>query len=227
MDGTSVIDLAGDQRDELMVRALTLIHRFGKDLFWIRSLARRLERPGLGGTWAKKDVGAICQLIEEMAASISDLLDASSGRPITPQSGVPLAEVVESAQRSAARNHPEIEISCCPRLFDVESTVDRRLEGALVDILDNAARASGGIGLVRISALAPPDVGLQVQDWGAGMSKVTLASCRTHGFTTWPDGEGHGIGLTVAAQTVEATGGQLEIDSVLGVGTRLRVVLAR
>ncbi len=60
---------------------------------------------------------------------------------------------------------------------------------------------------------------LRVEDTGHGMSKEDLERCTRLFFTTKPFGSG--IGLALCREVAVEAGGQLEIDSSLGVGTRV------
>ncbi|MBE2185734.1 MAG: response regulator [Rhodothermales bacterium] len=65
-------------------------------------------------------------------------------------------------------------------------------------------------------------VRLDVSDTGIGMDEATLARIFDPLFTTKGDA-GSGMGLAVARGIVEAHGGQIEVDSAAGHGTRFRL----
>lgn len=62
-----------------------------------------------------------------------------------------------------------------------------------------------------------------LEDTGHGMDSKTLARAREPFYTR--SSGGSGLGLTVAADVIEATGGRLDIDSQPGRGTRVSVSL--
>jgi signal transduction histidine kinase len=70
-------------------------------------------------------------------------------------------------------------------------------------------------------------VRLSVIDKGCGMDKATLDRAFEPFFTTKPIGQGTGLGLPVVYGLVNEMGGKIEIDSKLGVGTNVTVLIPR
>ncbi len=107
----------------------------------------------------------------------------------------------------------------------------RRLRQVLINLLSNAVKFTPEGGTVSLSSsqAANGDFVIVVADTGMGMSPegITIAFqpfaqvedsyARTH--------EGTGLGLPLAKRLVELHGGSLEIDSELGLGTRVYVHL--
>ena len=112
---------------------------------------------------------------------------------------------------------------------------------ALMNICINATEAIGDEGVLTIETgvvsieesgqhsnlgLMPGRyVRLQVNDTGTGMSPETLARCCEPFFTTKPAGRGTGLGLSMAYGTVVNHGGALTLDSELGRGTKVTILL--
>jgi PAS domain S-box-containing protein len=71
------------------------------------------------------------------------------------------------------------------------------------------------------------DVMLTVSDDGIGMPNTVLERAIEPFFTTRAVGEGTGMGLAVAHGVVASLGGTLQIESVIGTGTRVTVTLPR
>lgn len=65
----------------------------------------------------------------------------------------------------------------------------------------------------------------QVTDTGAGMDEKTVARAFSPFFTTKSDSEGTGLGLSISHRIIEAHGGHIEVESEVGEGTRVRVLL--
>jgi CheY-like chemotaxis protein len=114
-----------------------------------------------------------------------------------------------------------------------------QLQNTLINLSLNArdAMTSGGCLTIRTekrpanvsaSGLEAADcVLLSVIDDGAGMSEETLEQAFDPFFTTKPPGEGSGLGLSGAYGFVRQSGGSIEVESELGVGTRVFVMLPR
>ena len=67
-------------------------------------------------------------------------------------------------------------------------------------------------------------VSLIIEDEGVGMSKETLGKIFTPFFTTKPPGEGTGLGMSISLTIVEEHNGSIDIRSVEGEGTTVKVV---
>jgi C4-dicarboxylate-specific signal transduction histidine kinase len=66
---------------------------------------------------------------------------------------------------------------------------------------------------------------VEVRDTGSGMEPDVVGSIFDPFFTTKPPGKGVGLGLSLSRDIIRQHGGTIEVDSVLGEGTRFRVVL--
>ncbi len=92
----------------------------------------------------------------------------------------------------------------------------------LENLVTNAFDASDQESRVSLSF----DAGsLRVRDRGTGMDAETLARVTEPYFTTKPEGQGTGLGLFVAAETISAVGGTLELESTPNQGTTVTVHL--
>jgi two-component system, NtrC family, sensor kinase len=70
------------------------------------------------------------------------------------------------------------------------------------------------------------EVTVEVADNGCGIPDDVLPHIFDPFFTTKGVGDGTGLGLSITHGMVHDNGGRLEVDSVLGQGTRFRVILA-
>lgn len=105
----------------------------------------------------------------------------------------------------------------------------QRLEQVVINLLLNACQAlpERQRGLAVKTALVEDGgaVCLTVRDEGVGIAAVNLPHVTDPFFTTRREQGGTGLGLSVSARIIKEHGGRLEIDSVAGSGTEMRVVI--
>ena len=68
-------------------------------------------------------------------------------------------------------------------------------------------------------------VRIEIEDNGSGIPKDALSKIFDPFFTTKPVGQGTGMGLSISYQIIQAHGGQLLVDSEVGVGTVFTILL--
>ena len=66
---------------------------------------------------------------------------------------------------------------------------------------------------------------MRVRDTGSGIARENLAHIFEPFFTTKPAGQGTGLGLSIVQGIVAKHGGQIRVESELGVGTEFVVDL--
>jgi signal transduction histidine kinase len=107
---------------------------------------------------------------------------------------------------------------------------DGELKQILANLIGNAAQAMGLKGEVTVT-LAPTAVGsalrLDVADTGTGMSAEICARIFEPFYTTKGVGEGTGLGLSIVYGIVQRWGGDIQVDSTPGTGTRFTITLPR
>jgi PAS domain S-box-containing protein len=108
-----------------------------------------------------------------------------------------------------------------------------QLTSAMLNLAINARDAMplGGrltIGAAREAAPdgdGPGHIVLSVEDTGEGMSAQTRGRALEPFFTTKPEGQGSGLGLSMVHGFASQSGGRLEIDSEPGRGAQVRIYL--
>jgi PAS domain S-box-containing protein len=116
-----------------------------------------------------------------------------------------------------------------------------QIEQVLLNLAVNARDAMRGQGILTMETAGDhlachegevvtwrPAIRLTIKDTGCGMDQATLSNLFQPFYTTKPVGEGTGLGLATVYGIVQQNGGTIEVDSLLGVGTRfiLRFPLA-
>jgi signal transduction histidine kinase len=105
----------------------------------------------------------------------------------------------------------------------------QRLEQVLINLINNAyqamTQARKNIFISTSHNQSCGQVVIAVRDEGRGMDSETYAHLFEPFFTTKGPREGSGLGLSICDRIVRKHGGKLEIESVIGKGTTVRIVL--
>ncbi|SHE44737.1 two-component system, NtrC family, sensor histidine kinase AtoS [Desulfofundulus australicus DSM 11792] len=115
----------------------------------------------------------------------------------------------------------DLEADLPPVWMDAE-----QMERAVVNIIFNAIQAMPEGGTISISTAYLPGrqrVALTIADTGCGIPKENLAHLFTPFYSTRP--KGTGLGLAIAYEIVQAHGGQIEVESEVGRGTKFTIYL--
>lgn len=135
-----------------------------------------------------------------------------------------LEELVPLMQRLAGPDvEIEVDLPTCGQVIRVDRA---HLEQLILNLIGNARDALPQGGIIRLGVCADGDhVHIEVRDNGCGMDPLTLERAREPFFTTKPRGKGTGLGLSTAQLLADQYGGRLKLDSVLGEGTSVAVIL--
>jgi signal transduction histidine kinase len=141
-----------------------------------------------------------------------------------------LTRVVDLASVRAHRTEVTLEIEPLPDQPMLVSCCTHELETAMLNFVSNAMDATPPNGTVRLAARSclhrnAAHVEIRVEDSGHGISKEILSRVFDPFFTTKPEGQGTGLGLSLARKIVEDHGGELVLESSPGQGTTVRVWL--
>ena len=168
----------------------------------------------------------------ERAATLTSQLLSFSRRQKLAIAAVPVAEllndVCQLASQSLEVGHT---IDCVSDPATPPILTDKvQLELAILNLVLNARDAMPGGGQVKVRATPFTDggrasVAVAVTDQGTGMDAATLARAKEPFFTTKPVGAGTGLGLAQVAEVVKQSGGRLAIDSEVGRGTTVRIIV--
>ena len=182
----------------------------------------------------RKFLGVVQRNAERLATIIEDLLSLASleapGRRLDrdPVRVRPLLERIAERHRVALGDDPRtLEVSCEAEL-EVQG-VATLLDQAIENLVSNALRSGSPTGRVRLEAESDPGVGVRiaVADDGPGIPprhlpriferfyRVDTARSRQEGGT--------GLGLAIVKHIAAAHAGTVEVESVVGIGTRFTI----
>jgi len=117
------------------------------------------------------------------------------------------------------KNYGEIpEVECFPGL----------LNQVFMNLLVNASHSIEDKGTITITTQCDPDtrvVRVMIVDTGKGIDPKHLPRIFDPGFTTKGVGVGTGLGLALCYKIMEKHHGRIEVDSTLGTGTTMTVIL--
>ncbi|QRN95365.1 PAS domain S-box protein [Archangium violaceum] len=139
-----------------------------------------------------------------------------------------LERVCELAMGQARHGEVSLGIVSSPAsLPELEGRV-AELESALLNVVGNGLDATPPGGRVSIEARVSPGrdgVELAVRDTGRGIAPDVLQRIFDPFFTTKPVGQGTGLGLSITRSIIESHGGHIDVETVLGAGTTVRLWL--
>lgn len=147
---------------------------------------------------------------------------------------------VDGLLRTTIGEHVELIMRCAPDLEHV--LADRgQMEQVLLNLAVNArdAMPTGGTVIIdtdnfvvddAYAALDPrlepgPYVRLRVADSGSGMTRETIERAFEPFFSTKPKEKGSGLGLATVYGIVNQAGGMVDLESDLGTGTTVTILL--
>ncbi len=185
----------------------------------------------VGNTTYRGYASDIFESGEHLLGIINDILDLSkveSGADDLSEEEVDMAEVLRSIETlvrgRAERGRVELESEVAHGLPPMRGD-KRKLKQILLNLVSNAVKFTDPGGTVTQKAWCDSTGGhvLQVCDTGVGMAPEDLPKAMSQfGQVRDLDGgsnEGTGLGLPLAQALVELHGGELQLESTLGVGT--------
>jgi len=135
-----------------------------------------------------------------------------------------LSDTVELLKHRADAKMLKLEI-------DLEAGLSMRgdpnqLQQVLVNLLLNAFHASHEGDVIRLSASHDHGfASIKIVDHGEGISDTDMSHIFNPFFSTKPEGEGTGLGLSVSYGIIKKHDGEISLDSEVGKGTRVEIRL--
>jgi signal transduction histidine kinase len=165
--------------------------------------------------------------LSRLASSLLVLARAQTREESPRPEAIPLRALLEEVVLGLEAS-PGVELQVeCPA-ETVAWTNRELLEHALLNLASNAARHTDR-GRIRFAASsdAAGSLTIEVEDTGAGIAPTEIDRLfdRFYRGPTEERRSGFGLGLPITMEAVEALGGRIEIDSVLGSGTTARILL--
>lgn len=206
--------------------AVGLAHDLGKELDWllwlVGRLPERLDQPGL----LARDVELVGQFTKDVVEGVRGFIRDALRESAAPSPLCPASDVIDMAVRRVARLHggDRVALSVDPSLRRLRLHED--VQRAVLNLLDNALRASPLSELVRLHATRCEDrIEIRIEDRGDGIPEALLTAVLEPGFTTRAGEGGSGVGLAVASEIAASHGGSVRLAARPGGGTRAVISL--
>lgn len=202
-------------------------HELNNPLFGILGLGEAIqEEPD--PTRAKSYARDIVEHGKRMAAIIRDFTGVTARESSEQRQTVHLERELDQALHTLASGL-ELSAVTVDRQYAGDTCIQAmpdQLRQAFSNILLNALQAMKGQGVLRLStSVTDAAVVTTISDSGPGISKEHLSKIFDPFFTTKGQGEGSGLGLTVARRIIRRFGGDIRLESVEGRGTSCFVTL--
>ncbi|WP_024520223.1 PAS domain-containing sensor histidine kinase [Bradyrhizobium sp. Tv2a-2] len=212
-------------------------HDFNNLLMIISGSLHSIKRNAGDDPKLQRAIAAIENATRRGAALTSQLLSFARRQSVNPEA-IDVGERIEAIRQvldtgvgSAVRLAFDVARDCWPVIIDLGE-----FETALVNLVINARDAMPNGGTVTIAAQNrtlhegsnPGDfVAISVSDTGLGIAPDILSKIFDPFFTTKPVGKGTGLGLSQVHGFAHQAGGTILVDSELGKGTRVTILLPR
>jgi PAS domain S-box-containing protein len=211
-------------------------HDFNNILMIISGSLHFLKKSAPTDAKMQRAVSAIETATKRGAALTSQLLTFARRQSVNPQA-ISVADrigAVREVLETGVGSSVQLAFDISPDLWPV--TVDiSELETALVNLVINARDAMPASGIITVAARnAVADdqderdfVAISVEDPGQGIAPDVLDKIFDPFFTTKPVGKGTGLGLSQVHGFAHQAGGTVRVESELGRGTRVTILLPR
>lgn len=165
---------------------------------------------------------------ERLSRLVENLLDMSrleAGKAEPHREQTDLAEVLDVAREAVAR--PELVRLVLDRGLPTVNADAAQLERAFANLFENAIRHGGGRPVTVRSRLVGGRIAIRVVDQGPGIPESEWQRIFEPFQSGEANGAGSGLGLAIAKGFVEANGGEIAVESVVGQGSSFVVGFPR
>jgi two-component system cell cycle sensor histidine kinase/response regulator CckA len=204
-----------------------IAHDFNNLLTGIGGYAELAASATERGTVASRCLDGIKSAADE-AASLTSRLLAFSRRNVPERRLLDLNAIVREAAsllQRLVRADVRVTLTLADSLPPVAADL-AQLKQVVLNLALNARDAMPDGGTLTIeTTVSGENVVLRVRDNGIGMDAATRSRALEPFFTTKPEGEGTGLGLSLVYGVVDGLGGRLSIESAIGLGTIVEIAL--
>jgi len=222
--------LESERLNAFTLLAAGVAHELGNPLnsltIHLQLLERRLKKMGKSGDSLREHLDIATGEIKRMDTIISQFLAAI--RPSKPQ--LQRSQIADLVQESVRFLKPELDQAKVKVKLDLRSDMPAmpldadQMKQAIYNLIRNASQAMPKGGTLTISgSYTDFEVRLSFEDTGKGISAEQMGKLFQPFSTTRPTGTG--LGLLIVRRIIREHGGEIDIESRVGQGTRVSLWL--
>ncbi len=192
-----------------------LLEDEGRDMSCYPEISRALEQV--------RNQGGRCKDITHKLLSFARQTDSRIAEVSLPAL---IEEVVEISMQQARYAQVDLALDLDRNMPPVKASVSE-LQQVFLNLINNAIQAMEAKGgKLMISCKAGDDMAhVTVADTGPGIPEANLSRIFDPFFTTKPVGKGSGLGLSICYGLIHQMGGEIEVESGVGLGARFNIRL--
>lgn len=211
---------------------LDVAHEIRNPLVTIGGFARRCNEKIDPSLPEKKYSEIVVDEVERLEKILRDLLTFSQGAPRRPKK-ISVKEAVDKGLEMLAEEVQEKQIRVVRDVAEDLPAVmgdEEQIQQVFMHIILNAVQAMDSDGVLTLRARPRVTKGreflsVEIEDTGMGIPRENLSRIFDPFFSTRNAGEGAGLGLSVSRRIVEEHNGRIEVESVMGKGSKFTVLL--
>lgn len=180
----------------------------------------------------KEDIGELIEESTDGLTRVKDIVHNLKSFSLQTAEGIQTIEVCGLCDQlisliSAQYGKPQYKLDCANDKVEIMGDPGP-LKQALMNVMVNAAQAIQDKGFIKLSVIDKDDtVAFKILDSGCGIASNNLKRVFEPFFTTKPEGQGQGLGLSVAYTAIEKHQGHISISSKEGKGTVVEITIPK
>lgn len=210
----------------------SISHELRTPLTSIKGWSETLISGGYDPEETKLGVGIISRESDRLIGLVEEILDFSKLQQNEMKLSIGLVDIKVVLQETILNIWAKAEKKRIHLLLECEETIfikgdANRLKQVFLNLVDNAVKFSPEDSSIVLSThrLSQEEMAVVVRDSGIGISEAHLSRVRDRFFQVDTLNGGTGLGLAISQQIIELHHGKLEMDSELGQGTQVTVIL--
>lgn len=219
--------IQGEKLASLGVLSAGIGHELNNPLVGVIGLGEAIQEE-TNPEQIKEYARGIVQHGKRMASIVRDFTGQSGKKLAEGQTLINLNELLEQSLTTVKDLFPSVPVDIQTHLSPIPPIQGKTLElgQAFTNIITNAFQSMKQGGKLDISTeTSGHELEIRIQDTGAGIAPTHLARVFDPFFTTKGQGEGSGLGLTVAYRIINKLGGHIRMESEESRGTTCLITL--